>query len=147
MSQPNPPFEMSTYKVLAVRSRREPDIQSCLYFDWNGEPVDPSKLDSFAQGYDTAFVCLQQTTLGQLGLDLGDLEAVEGVTLFAAVARTRQAHVQMPSLFLAEPHPGGHTLVLPVFARTHRSVILVFSDAEGRLIASADPEIKNSTGV
>lgn len=147
MNESKPPYAMSTYRVLPVRSKQQPDLQSCLYFDWQGEPADPSKLDSYAQGYDTAFVCLQQTTLSSLSVELRDHVAVEGVKLFAAVAKTRHESLQMPSLFMAEERADGNTLVLPVFARSHRSVILVFADKDGALIASADPEIQNSTGV
>lgn len=147
MNDAKPPYAMSTYLVLPVRSKTEPDIQSCLYFDWSGERVDPSKLDSAAQGYKTSFVCLQQTSLARLSVELTDHVAVEGVTLFAAVAKTRHENLQMPSLFLADVRDDGNTLVLPVFAHSHRSVILVFSDKDGVLIASSDPEIKNSTGV
>lgn len=144
------PYEMSTYLILPVRKKGHSEIQSCLYFDWSGIQVGPDELQSNAQGFDSAFVCLRQTSLDELK-DRGamlpdDTVAVQDLSLFGAVAKTRDQSFQMPTMFSAVDKDGFKTLVLPVFAGSRRSVILVFADAVGRLIATSDPEIKNSTG-
>lgn len=150
MTDYSPPYAMSTYLVLAVRSKANPDVQSCLYFTWAGLPVDSDNLQSCAQGYDSAFICLQQATLKELHairpIELAEFEPVDDVRLFAAVAKTRDQSDQLSTLFDAVEKDGRWTLVLPVFSGSSRSVILVFADSVGRLIASSDPEIKNSTG-
>lgn len=150
MTDRMPPYQMATYLVLAVRSKGNPGIQSCLYFTWDGQPVKSNDLDSRSQGYDSAFVCLRQTTLTELNsiqpFESTEFEPVSNLRLFAAVAKTRDQSLQLPTLFNAVEIEGHKTLVLPVFACTCRSVILIFSDAMGGLIASSDPEIKNSTG-
>jgi hypothetical protein len=70
------------------------------------------------------------------------------VTLFAGVAKTFDADRHLTNLFLAGVHQGRPIMVIPVADQTRRGVILVFAKESGNviteLIASTDPEIKNS---
>lgn len=74
-----------------------------------------------------------------------------GVALFAAVAKTFTVNTPLENLFRAsEDDIGQRYIDIPVERGTARGVVLIFRrPSEGgasRLIATADPEIRNGSG-
>jgi hypothetical protein len=147
-------FTNSTYFAVPVASQ-EGGSQNVLYF--SGElnsgpwvPVASNELNAYTKQRDTNKVTLFQPSAATvLARTSPPVVAVPNVTLFAAVART---------LNLSESHSnytqigadGG--LDISVSRNTTRGVILIFTKSATpggeptELIASPDPEIKNSIG-
>ncbi len=143
---PISPSLMTTYYVVPLKPAPGDAFEHCAYFteDWMG--VVDNILQSNSPDFDTDFVRLVQPTFQQLqdhGVDTSRVDA--DATLFAAVAKTLDVDLGLPSLFPVS----NRSLVVPVADSTRRGLILVFSRATGgritQLIASADPEIQNGT--
>ena len=138
---------MSTYSVVPWKDAN--GLLKCLYFDESNTLVPADQLDCNAQGGTVDFVRLKAHE-GPLPASIGDRYAVvDNATLFAAVVKTRTRGTGLANTYMADSKRG---LVLPVMPLTARSTILIFmleSPAIGptySLIATADPEIKNSSG-
>nr|WP_297526283.1 hypothetical protein [uncultured Roseateles sp.] len=123
----------------------EPISLRCLYFDNRGVMVGAQPM-----ACRQAFFLLTQggpDTVPRLPQPPQPVD----VALFSAVARTLTSSCLLNSSFNATPLPDGAPSVLvPVAPGTTRGVILVFrypatGVVEG-LVASADPEIKNTSG-
>lgn len=138
------PLPMSTYTVIPYQEAG--GLLRCVYVDAAGNPVQRNQLDSRAQGFSTDFVCLQGLP-GVLPAGVPrDATGVQDVCLLAAVVKTLDDTSGLPNVIQADRY---QRLVLPVLPGTRRGVILVFQRQSGNttvgLIATSDPEIKNST--
>lgn len=147
-----PTLDITKYYVVPlVPNDMDANIEPCLYFDANGTPVSPKELDT---GTSANYVCLVQSTL-QLPAGakqhLASRNAVldKDAILFAAIAKTLGDSAALPNTFLATGEPQAGMVILPVAPGTKRGVILVFKKpANGgaeKLVATADPEIKNGS--
>jgi len=117
--------------------------------------VSSKNLNARGQNRDAGKIMLLQpstdTIRERTGLPLDKLD--QTVALYAGVARTLT--VSQDPLESVYPLAADGTLTIPVIAHTVRGLILVFSKWAGpgmppypitQLIASTDPEIKNTTG-
>ncbi|MEV4782031.1 hypothetical protein [Burkholderia sp. LMU1-1-1.1] len=139
------------------------DTETVLYYQ-DGQhneplwvPANPKDLNARAQRCDANKVKLiqlsQQETRRGTGLPPAKLDAT--VRLYAGVAKTLDAWDELKSVYAAETDG---SLIIDVAANSTRGLILVFTQTQtavnggtppypvARLIASTDPEIKNSTG-
>lgn len=121
-------------------------LERCHYYDYQWNRLKDPVLDSCTAGYQTDFVQIVQATMPALqsrGIDTSEVDP--SLTLFAAVAKTLQGTMLMPNLLNA----ADGAVVVPVVDGTRRGLILVFSRTTAGilsdLVATADPEIKNST--
>lgn len=116
--------------------------------------VDPKKLNARGQGCNANQILVYQPAIDTIiaRTDLGSDVLDHSVNLYAGVAKTLGDSDSLPSMF---PMGSDGTLVIPVTAETVRGLILVFTKTGAaaelgaritQLIASPDPEIKNSTG-
>ena len=142
---PAPTCSVSTYSVVPYRDSN--GILHCLYLDNTGKSVPPDQLNCAAQGGTVDFLCLQPLPTPVPANIRAAAAAVEGVTLFAAVAKTISDDDGLPNTYLADAQ---QRLVLPVMPNTRRATILIFSLSSAAsgvtgLVATTDPEIKNST--
>lgn len=138
--------KMSTYSVLPWQESN--GLLHCLYFDENMQLVASDELDCHAQHGNVDFLRLRPFTDTVPQSIRADYDLVEHATLFAAVVKTVTESTGLTNTYMADSSWG---LVLPVMPRTHRSTILIFKLPDTtagagacRLIATSDPEIKNS---
>lgn len=143
---PAPPLQPAQYYVVPwalTKSGGEPISLKCLYFDESGRMVDsqpmasPNAFFRFTQG--------GPDTVPALPMPPDPVD----VSLFSAVAKTLTTSCQLNNSFLATERDGATSVVLPVAPASTRGVILVFrypasGDVRG-LVATSDPEIKNSS--
>jgi hypothetical protein len=149
------PSGMSNYYVLPVQD--DNGLLSCLYFEVStGKPVSSKDLNCRAQEGTMDFLSLTRAYLSPLTHQpvLDHTSNPDDVTLFAAVVATKNEPNLLQNTYMAN---GNQCLVLPVLPGTTRSVILIFAlppevssstvgvVSVGGLVATSDPEIKNST--
>lgn len=139
------PTVLSMYSVLPCKL--ENGIVCCEYWDAEYNRVPANELNCRAQKGNVDFVCLYQPLSTSVPSNVrAECTPLENVTLFAAVVNTIGDNDVLPKIFLADDQ---RRLMLPVMPQTRRAVILIFSLTSGDgvtgLVASADPEIKNST--
>jgi len=135
---------MATYLVIPYLD--QDGVLRCTYLDANRQPVRSDELDCHAQGFKVDFLCIRPVQ-GNLPTALRrDAEVVENLVLFAAVAKTLDGGGGLQNMVLADE---SQRIVLPCLPGTRRGVILIFkqvsADGATGLVASSDPEIKNST--
>jgi hypothetical protein len=135
---------MSTYMVIPFLDQN--GVLRCTYLDASYQPVRSDQLDCHAQGFKVDFLCIRPVQADLPTALRRDADAVDSLVLFAAVAKTLNGSGTMQNMVLADEF---QRIVLPVMPGTRRGVILVFkrmaADGACGLIASTDPEIKNST--
>ncbi|MDR7334581.1 hypothetical protein [Roseateles asaccharophilus] len=126
------------------------NLVQCAYFDSSWQPVSSKQINTDANSGSITFQ--QQGQMPASALDTLDegVEPDKGVALFSAVAKTLEFDCKMPSTFMAVTRKGLGSVEVPVESRTTRGVVLIFRrPAEGgaqKLIATADPEIRNGSG-
>jgi hypothetical protein len=144
----------STYFVVPVLPD-EGSSQTVLYF--TGElssgtwtPIQPNEINAQTTKHKTNCVTLTQPDPATiLARTNPPVQVDPNVTLFAAVARTLNLSESLDILFKINSTGG---VDIPVAPNTKRGVILIFTKAATaggeptQLIASPDPEIKNSIG-
>ena len=151
-----PPLPMTTYWVIPALGPGE--AFRCFYYssDWTSLVTGPLECDTVA--YETDFVCIVAGALPPVAaphLPTG-FTAASNVDLVGAVAQTLGPLNYLQPYFGAQALPGAGPspligVVLSAIPNTDRGVILVFAAKDGfgnvlGLVASQDPEIKNSTG-
>ncbi|WP_343622338.1 hypothetical protein [Roseateles puraquae] len=138
------PPALSTYQVIPYLKTGH-HLQ-CTYLNRRGDPVDRDNLNSRGQGCNTDFVCLQSMAGVVPAVEPPDGRPLDGIRLLAAVVKTLYENTSLPNVIPADSH---QRVVLPVLPGTRRGVILVYERiVDGQvvgLVASTDPEIKNST--
>jgi hypothetical protein len=137
------PGLMSMYRVVP-QSVSCCGVVRCHYFQEEGTtPLPPgTPLDCKDQGGKLDFLCILQPKVPPV-------PSLPDATLFAAVVKTKTpgddpSLPELPRIYLAD---NDQRLLLPVYPRMVRQVILIFSRShtEPLLMSTADPEIKNST--
>jgi len=135
---------MSTYSVVPYQDLN--GILRCLYLDADLKCVPANELDCAAQEGKVDFICLKPLGTSVPSNIPATHAVMQSVTLLAAVVKTIKDDDCLPCTYLADDQ---QRLVLPVMPHTRRATILIFSvsnaDGVSGLIATADPEIKNST--
>jgi hypothetical protein len=159
IEQPRP--KMAHYYVIPVTMLSPGGTQGVEYFQANGgsawERVPSNKLDSGSQSCRGDLVKLTQPSEYEIEKHAPDMlmRLDRSVTLFAGVAKTLSGDEMLPAFYSATMIDNRPVMVISVMKRTVRGVILIFTrmdDAKGTLavpimdlVASSDPEIKNST--
>ncbi|RZL40177.1 MAG: hypothetical protein EOP35_01600 [Rubrivivax sp.] len=149
--QPTTVFVVALKPPADATGKRPENIVPCAYFDGDWQPVAPNKIDT---DKDSNSITFQQQS--HLAADVAAQLQERGeepdldVSLFAAVAKTLQGTAELPRTFQAIGHDGATSITIPVDQHTRRGVVLVFrrpvAGAAERLIATADPEIRNGSG-
>ena len=149
--QPTTVFVVALTPRADAQGKKPEDIIPCAYFDSGWKPLPPNRLDT-DDGSDS--ITFQQQTrlpaeVAKLLEDQGSSAPDLDVTLFAAVAKTLHGTANLPSTFVAIGAAGAASVNVPVERHTKRGVVLVFrkpaSGQADRLIATADPEIRNGS--
>lgn len=150
--------KIATYYVIPVVPG-EGSTENVLYYEelskadkW--KDVSPKNLNAKGQGHNADKIRLLQPTtatiIARTGLPVEILD--QTANLYAGVARTLAVSEELPGVY---PLGTDGALTIPVTVGTVRGLILVFTQAPAsgvlprpvtQLIASTDPEIKNSTG-
>lgn len=124
----------------------------CAYFDTAWKPVDSKNLVTDANSNVITFLQQGEVSASVLKYlqDQYGSEPDTGVSMFAAVAKTLKFDTDLPRTFLASGHRGAASIDVQVQLNSARGVVLIFrKPAEGgaqKLIATADPEIRNGSG-
>lgn len=134
---------MSTYTAFPYVD--EGGVVRCNYQDAAGHPVRRDALDCHAQGFKVDFLCIRAQHPTLPAAVRKDNGGVDNLVLFAAVAKTLEDNAGMTNLILADEQ---QRVVIPAMPGTRRGVILIYKrvgdDGAVGLIATTDPEIKNS---
>ncbi|WP_457355351.1 hypothetical protein [Roseateles sp. P5_D6] len=148
--QPTTVFVVALTPPADAQGEKPENIVPCAYFDSGWKPLLAGQLDTDTDSNSITFQ--QQTHLPE---DVTKLLQGQGsepdldVTLFAAIAKTLQGSADLPRTFLAIGAAGAASINIPVERHTKRGVVLVFRKPAGgqaeRLIATADPEIRNGS--
>jgi hypothetical protein len=146
------------YYVVALKSAVPPDqetIVPCRYFNALGKHVSSKNLET--EGNSDCIQFLDPGTNLPQPIQQYLVEHQEehdpAVSLFAAVAKTFAVQRGLPQTFVAcEDQSTHHRFIdIPVARQTTRGVVLVFRTPSAggthRLIATADPEIRNGSGL
>jgi hypothetical protein len=146
-SQPRGTDATGVYSVIALTPPPDGNFAHCLYYDSQGNQIGPK--DLWANPHDASIQLTQATQPPNGGQLPPDVCVSTKLRFFAAVAKTLGEGAKQPNLFLATETPGGLQVTLPVTQATTRGVILIFTQVSGdgikKLLATADPEIKNGT--
>jgi len=151
--------EIATYFVVPIIPF-DNGTQNVLYYEpvskvekkWR--KVSSKDLNARGQDRNANKILLLQPSVDMIveHTDLGKDILDATVHLYAGVAKTFAVTDEFESVY---PLSSDRTLIIPVAPETVRGLILVFTKASGtgkkpdaitQLIASPDPEIKNSTG-
>lgn len=163
MTIDKPHGKMAQYYVIPVTMAGHSSAQGVEYFEerkkgeWTS--VSSDALDSAGQTCRGDLVKLIQPSEYDIERHAPDMlsRLDRSVTLFAAVARTFRGDEILPNFYAATVIDNVPVMVISVMKGAPRGVILIFTrrdDANGTLaipimdlVASTDPEIKNSTDI
>ena len=154
------PTKMANYFVVPVQQADNGSTQAVEYYeacgsgDWR--QVGDKDLNSSGQGCFSDLLSLTQPKPEDVEKHAKQAydRLERNVTLFAGVAKTFEGNEYLPNYYTANKVGEVPVLVMSVIRHTVRGVILIFTrTAEGSfgagpildLVASKDPEIKNST--
>jgi len=149
---------MATYYVVPIVPGSGGTTENCFYYEkiatkdgrheWVKVPAKELNSKNGRQDRSSDFVRFLQASSSEVQEINPPGTYDPSVTLFAGVAKTFDADRHLTNLFLAGVHHDRPIMVIPVADQTRRGVILVFAKESGNviteLIASTDPEIKNS---
>lgn len=147
--------QVTIYHVVALQSAGPETIVPCLYFNADWAHVKANGLITAENSN-----CIRFVDCGS-NLPVSIIEEIKnnwwpspdfGVSLFAAVAKTFKVNCGLSTTFTARNTPNGERFIdIPVARFTTRGVVLVFSkqtpSGTERIIATADPEIRNGSGL